>query len=91
VIATLDAQAVQAMDPMLLRYAVRRVGSEEAARDVVQETWMAALQGLGSFEGRSSLRTWLVSILRRKIVDRRRRLRALTPLEDEHAVSEPSF
>jgi RNA polymerase sigma-70 factor (ECF subfamily) len=88
--ATLDARSIATMHPMLLRYATRRVGSEEAARDVVQETWVAALQGVAAFEGRSSLRTWLVSILRRKIIDRRRRFRMQMPLEEEHGVVTPA-
>ena len=43
------------------------------AEDVVQETLVAALQGLGRFQGRASVRTWLVSILIRQAGRRRRR------------------
>ena len=39
------------------------VGSTSSAEDVVQETWIAVLKGLESFEGRSSFKTWLFSIL----------------------------
>ena len=47
----------------LIRLALSFVSNREAAEDVVQETWMAVLQGIDRFEGRSSLRTWLFRIL----------------------------
>ncbi|MFN0148630.1 MAG: RNA polymerase sigma factor [Dehalococcoidia bacterium] len=47
----------------LIRLALAFVSNREAAEDVVQETWMAVLQGIDGFEGRSSLRTWLFRIL----------------------------
>jgi len=59
----------------LLRYALLRVRSREAAEELVQETFVAALGARADFEGRSSERTWLVGILRRKIVDLFRRRR----------------
>ena len=48
----------------MLRVALTHVSSQEAAEDVVQEAWMAALRGFAGFEGRSSVRTWLYRILR---------------------------
>src|SRR5258705_405822 len=39
------------------------VPSPEIAEEVVQETWIALLKGIRSFEGRSSLRTWLFTVL----------------------------
>jgi len=57
----------------LYRYAMPRVGGEEAAKELVQETFLAALKSKDRFEGRSSERTWLIAILRRKIVDEIRR------------------
>ncbi|AQA04389.1 RNA polymerase subunit sigma-24 [Mycobacterium sp. MS1601] len=47
----------------MLRIARGYVSSREMAEEVVQETWIALLKGIGSFEGRSSLRTWLFTIL----------------------------
>jgi RNA polymerase sigma-70 factor, ECF subfamily len=47
----------------LLRLALTFVSNREAAEDVVQETWIAVLQGVDRFEGRSSLKTWLFRIL----------------------------
>ena len=40
--------------------------SPPLAEDIVQETWLAVIRGLGAFEGRSSLRTWVFSILVRR-------------------------
>lgn len=47
----------------LLRLAMLYVPSRAVAEEVVQETWVGVLQGLGRFEGRSSLKTWLFRIL----------------------------
>ena len=57
------AEVVEAFHPMLRRIARGYVRTEESVGDVVQETWIAVLRGLDRFEGRSSLRTWVVSIL----------------------------
>ena len=47
----------------MLRLAASFVGSRAVAEEVVQETWLAVLQGIDRFEGRSSLKTWLFRIL----------------------------
>lgn len=60
----------------LYRYARRRVGKREAAEDLVQETFLAAIKSTDPFRGAASVRTWLVSILRRKFVDHYRRIAA---------------
>jgi RNA polymerase sigma-70 factor (ECF subfamily) len=49
--------------PWMLRLARRRAPSEAVAEEIVQEAWLAVLQGIGRFEGRSSLRTWIFSIV----------------------------
>ena len=82
--SVLSDAVVRELEPALLRYARQRVGKEELARDLVQETWLAAYKGIHSFAGRSSLKTWLVSILRRKIVDHHRRKRPTTAFEEHH-------
>lgn len=57
------ARLVDRHTPAMLRVARGYVPSEQHAEDVVQETWIALLKGLDRFEGRSSLRTWLFTVL----------------------------
>jgi RNA polymerase sigma-70 factor (ECF subfamily) len=47
----------------LLRVAMSFVAERSAAEEVVQETWLGVIRGLSSFEGRSSLKTWMFRIL----------------------------
>src|SRR5437667_1551700 len=47
----------------MLRLAMVYVTAWAVAEEVVQETWLAVLEGLGRFEGRSSLKTWMFRIL----------------------------
>jgi RNA polymerase sigma-70 factor, ECF subfamily len=47
----------------MLRLASSFVPSRAVAEEVVQDTWMGVLRGIGGFEGRSSFRTWLFRIL----------------------------
>ena len=60
---------VRELEQDLFRYARRRVKDDDVARELVQETWVAALEGMSRFAGRASLKTWLTAILRRKIAD----------------------
>jgi RNA polymerase sigma-70 factor (ECF subfamily) len=53
----------------LYRFALVRVKNPVIAEDLVQETFLAALRGRENFQGRSSLKSWLVAILKHKIVD----------------------
>lgn len=57
----------------LFRYAMMRLRNKELAENMVQETFLAALKGKGSFSGRSSERTWMVGILKHKIIDHYRK------------------
>lgn len=57
----------------LYRYALMRLRDQDSAEDVVQETLLAGLTARARFSGRSSVRTWLVGILKHKIVDHIRR------------------
>ena len=57
----------------LYQYARSRVGNREVAEDLVQDALLAALQSRDQFQSRATIRTWLVSILRHKIVDFYRR------------------
>jgi RNA polymerase sigma-70 factor, ECF subfamily len=84
---------VQNQRGYLVRYARAQLRDEAQAEEVVQETLLAALEGLAGFSGKSSLRTWLTSILRFKIIDLQRSLtheRAtfVTPNEEVHSGEE---
>ena len=57
------AALVDRHTPAMLRVARGYVRTHASAEEVVQEAWIAVLKGIGRFEGRSSLRTWLFSIL----------------------------
>jgi RNA polymerase sigma-70 factor (TIGR02943 family) len=67
----------------LFSYTMSRIGDEDLARDLVQETFLAALERRDKFEGRSTEKTWLTGILKNKIVDvYRRRASGLTRNND---------
>lgn len=53
----------------LFNYAFVRVNDAEKAEDLMQETFLSALRAKDNFQGKSSERTWLISILKRKIID----------------------
>jgi RNA polymerase sigma-70 factor (ECF subfamily) len=57
------AQLVDRHTPSMLRVARGYVPSHEIAEEVVQETWIALVKGIDRFESRSSLRTWLFSVM----------------------------
>jgi RNA polymerase sigma-70 factor (ECF subfamily) len=54
---------VDSLGPSMLRIAQMYVPSRAVAEEVVQEAWLGVLKGLDRFEGRSSLRTWILRIL----------------------------
>ena len=77
----------------LLAYALPRVRDQQTAEDLVQETFLAALQA-GNFRGDAQERTWLVAILRNKICDHFRRLareRTQPVGEDNDPVADGQF
>ena len=76
-------QWVQDHADQLFRVAVARVGDRVTAEDLVQETLMAAWKGRSSFDGRSQLQTWLIAILKRKIVDHFRKQGRLPSLSTD--------
>lgn len=77
----------------LLRFARRRLRDAALAEDVVHEVLVTVCEGRARFEQRSSLRTWLVAILKHKIVDAVRQRRpecSLDATDDEgEALFEP--
>jgi RNA polymerase sigma-70 factor (TIGR02943 family) len=71
----------------LFRHALARTGRQEIAEDMVQETFLAAWQSAHRFAGRSSERTWLLSILRNKIADHYRREHPEISSRDDEALA----
>jgi RNA polymerase sigma-70 factor (ECF subfamily) len=81
------AQSVAKLRPMLMRYARSQLRNEAWAEDAVSETLLAALEGQGAFSGGSQLKTWLVGILKHKLVDNlRRHCRETSIFSDEDQV-----
>jgi RNA polymerase sigma-70 factor (ECF subfamily) len=72
----------------LFRYALVRLRDREIAEDVVQETFLAALQVRENFEGRSSVRTWLTGILKHKIMDHLRKKSREQPTDNTESLPE---
>ena len=66
----------------LYSYALSRVRKSDVAEDLVQETLLAALGAAQSFQGRSQERTWLIGILRHKVLDYFRRRRRSKEIQD---------
>lgn len=64
------AEVVAAYSPVMLHVARGFVSTRASAEDVVQEAWLGVCRGLEGFQGRSSLRTWVLAITRN--VGRRR-------------------
>ena len=82
---------IESHRPYLVRYALAQLRDAELAEEAVQEALLGALEGIGGFDGRSTLRTWLTSILRFKIIDIQRRLtveRTRVDIDDERLADE---
>lgn len=58
----------------LFNYTITRVNDREVANDLISETFLAGLKSMKNFKGESTERTWLISILKRKIVDYYRKI-----------------
>jgi len=58
----------------LFNYAVARVSDGELAKDLVQETFIAGLNSSKNFKGDAAERTWLIAILKRKVIDHYRKI-----------------
>jgi RNA polymerase sigma-70 factor (ECF subfamily) len=68
-ISVLSPLELERHRPYLLRFALLQLRDRSAAEDAVQEALLAAIQGASRFAGQSSVRTWLIGILKHKIVD----------------------
>jgi RNA polymerase sigma-70 factor (ECF subfamily) len=85
--ATVDfATEVQALRPQLLRFARSQLRNDAWAEDAVSDTVLAALEKPQAFAGRSQLKTWLVGVLKHKLIDQlRRHHREATVLSSDDA------
>lgn len=57
----------------LYNYTIARVNDHEITQDLISETFLAGLKSMKNFKGEASERTWLISILKRKIIDHYRK------------------
>jgi RNA polymerase sigma-70 factor (ECF subfamily) len=83
-------EQIEAERPWLLRYARAQLQDQAAAEDAVQDALLAALEGRERFAGQASVRTWLISILRFKLVDtiRRQHREVATDLSEDTDLSD---
>jgi RNA polymerase sigma-70 factor (ECF subfamily) len=72
-------------EPQIYRFGLRMCGDEEAAREVLQETLLAAFRHLATFREDAALSTWLYQIARSFCIKTRRRPRPTTSLDDDAA------
>jgi RNA polymerase sigma-70 factor, ECF subfamily len=92
-------ELVDRYGPLMLRIALSHVSSRAVAEEVVQEAWLGVLTGLDRFEGRSSLKTWLLRIVANRARTRGERERRTVPFsaigpetgEDEPSVDPDRF
>ncbi len=90
-LSALPATSLRELDARLFRYARRRAPSDDAARELVQRTWLAAAAGQHRFAGRSQLSTWLHGILRRKVADFYRERTPVRDVRDADLVMAPAL
>ena len=88
------ARMVSVHSPAIFRLALKMLGNEQDAEDVLQETFFKALRSLQTFEERSSLSTWLYRItINESLMVLRKRKNNLVelddPLEDNESVQAP--
>jgi RNA polymerase sigma-70 factor (ECF subfamily) len=75
----------------MLRLARSMVSSDAVAEEVVQDTWLGVVRGIDRFEGRSSFKTWLFSILVNRARSAGSAEHPNTPIEALHAVDPSRF
>ncbi len=81
-------EELAAMRPKLMSFARLQLRDAHAAEDAVQEAILAAMERAHQFEGRSSLRTWVTTILRNRIIDHFRRGRREVSLDEDGAAED---
>lgn len=82
-----DVHELESHRQALYKFAMLQLRDESRAEDAVQETLMAAIQGAKRFSGGSSVRTWLIGILKHKIIDHFRKASREEPLTTDNEES----
>jgi RNA polymerase sigma-70 factor (ECF subfamily) len=75
-------ELVERFHPAMVRLAMTRVRSRAVAEEVAQDAWLGVLRGIDTFEGRSSLRSWLFRIVINRAISSGLRERTHLPVED---------
>ena len=81
------AELVERLHPAMIRLALTRVRTRAVAEEVAQEAWLGLLRGIDTFEGRSSLRSWLFRIVINRAISAGVRERVHLPVHDEELES----
>lgn len=83
-----DGEELEQLRAYLLRYAMLQLRNPALAEDAVQETLLAALDARSGYSGQSAYRTWVVGILKHKIIDMTRKTAREQPLATDKDESE---
>lgn len=68
---------------MVTAYLIRLCGNEELAKDLTQETFYEAVKGIGRFDGKCNVYTWLCSIAKHLYIDSIRRAKPTEPISEQ--------
>jgi len=77
------AEMIDAYHSSMVRFAQTFVSSRAIAEEVTQDTWLAVLNGIDRFQGRSSLKTWIFRILANRARSTGRREQRTVPVDIE--------
>ena len=81
---------VERHSSLMCRVAALYVRDAAVAEEVVQDSWLAVVQGIERFEGRSALKTWILRIVTNQAKDRAVRERRSVPFSSLPALDEPA-
>src|SRR5579872_4858350 len=68
--------------PRVYRYVLAQLGDMHQAQDVTSQTFLTAFESIATFRGTGAFSSWLLTIARHKVVDSKRRQKAVAPLEE---------
>ena len=82
-------ELVAELERPLLYFATKLLGDEDAALDVLQQTWLRAFQTVRRLQQPDQIRAWLYQIVRGLAIDKSRKRASVERLEQEYAESQP--